>query len=169
MNEEQMAGEVVAPKKGPPKPKLNHDSSGGDSYDNAIVSTRRPGLTVSAVMDWQVRHQRGFVHAFMSSIRYAPIYEQREDWLALGGLLAARREGTSSPPGLSGGLVLLVLGQTDPVIVKEELIHDATEVLGEEAFEAVCLDAGHEVVMTQGERISRVVRRFWDETGAAGV
>lgn len=168
MNEEQMAGEVVAAKKGQQKQKFNHDSSGGDSYDNAIVSTRRPGLTVSAVMDWQVRHQRGFVHAFMSSVRYAPIYEQREDWLALGGLLAARREMTSLP-GLLGGVVLLVLGQTDPVIIKEELIHDATEVLGEEAFEAVCLDAGHEVIMTQGERIVRVVRRFWEETGAVGI
>ena len=168
MSEEQMAGEVVAAKKGQQQQqgqKLNHDSSGGDSYDNAIVSTRRPGLTVSAVMDWQVRHQRGFVHAFMSSIRHAPIYEQREDWSALGGLLAARR-GISSPPGLLGGMVLLVLGQTDPVMIKEELIHDATEVLGEEAFEAVCLDAGHEVVMTQGKRIARMVRSFWEETGA---
>ncbi|KAM7222805.1 serine hydrolase-like protein [Rhypophila decipiens] len=168
-NEAKMAGEVVdvaTTRQAVPKGKKKHgssDASGGDSYDNAVL---RPGLTVSTVMRWQLRHHRGFVSAFMSSIRHAPIYEQTEDWRALGELLEVRRRNLEGGdglnlPGLQAGRVLMVLGATDPVIVKEELIHDATAVLGEDGFEAVLLDCGHEIVMTKGKEIAHIAAGFW--------
>jgi hypothetical protein len=144
---------------------------GGEGFDDAVVLKSRPGHTVSGVMGWQIRHHEGFVRAFVSSIRHAPIYDQTEDWAALGQLLAERREraewedtaaeAREELPGLVGGKILLVLGASDPVIVKEELIHDATAVLGEDGFEAVVLDAGHEVVMTKGEEVAAVIWNFW--------
>ncbi|KAM7205366.1 alpha/beta-hydrolase [Rhypophila sp. PSN 637] len=168
-NEAKMAGEVVdiaTTRQAVPKGKKKHgnsDASGGDSYDNAVL---RPGLTVSTVMRWQLRHHRGFVPAFMSSIRHAPIYEQTEDWRALGELLEVRRRNLEGGdglnlPGLRAGRVLMVLGATDPVIVKEELIHDATAVLGEDGFEAVLLDCGHEIVMTKGKEVAHLAAGFW--------
>ncbi|KAK0655813.1 Alpha/Beta hydrolase protein [Cercophora newfieldiana] len=163
LNEEQMAAEVVGSTA--PKRHKNSDASGGDSYDNAVLSMRRPGLTVSVVMNFQLLHHEGFIHAFMSSIRHAPIYqlpEQQEDWLALGRLLAARRT-TEGFPGLKGGRVLFLLGNTDSVIVREELIHDATALLGEEAVEAISLDCGHEIVMTKGETLARLAIQFWKD------
>ncbi|KAK3363331.1 alpha/beta-hydrolase [Lasiosphaeria hispida] len=168
-NEEKMAGEVVDVKT--TKRQKNSDASGGDSYDNAVLSTRRPGLTISAVMGWQLRHQRGFIPAFMSSIRHAPIYDQHEHWEALGRLLAARRKDEGDErtgvelPGLRGGRVLLVLGSTDPVIVREELIHDATSSLGEDGFEAISLDCGHEIVMTKAKEVAGLAADFWKKTG----
>lgn len=184
-SEAKMANEVVAtPSTTTEQPAKKHhknsDASGGDSFDNAVLSPHRPNSTVSSVMAWQVQHQQGFLTAFMSSIRHAPIYEQRGDWIKLGQLLAARRkakkvsaseregEGESAReewlPGLLGGKVLLVLGSTDPVIVKEELIHDATSVLGEDGFEAVLLDCGHEIVMTKGKEVAGLAARFWSRT-----
>jgi hypothetical protein len=118
-------------------------------------------------MGWQLRHHQGFIPAFVSSIRHAPIYDQKEDWYALGQLLAERRERlewedtAEDLPGLRGGKILLVLGASDPVIVKEELIHDATAVLGEDGFEAVVLDAGHELVMTKADEVANVISNFW--------
>ncbi|KAK3393203.1 Alpha/Beta hydrolase protein [Podospora didyma] len=166
MTESKMASEVVDVK--PSTTHRNSDASGGDSYDNAMLLMRRPGHTVSSVMDWQVHQHQGFLTAFMSSIRHAPIYDQREDWLALGQLLSQRRGssdsqiiGTTKLPGLRGGRVLLVLGSADPVIVKEELIHDATAVLGEDGFEAVFLECGHEIVMTRGKEITALAVGFW--------
>jgi hypothetical protein len=123
-------------------------------------------------MGWQLRHHEGFIPAFVSSIRYAPIYDQKEDWHALGQLLAARRERSGwedtadELPGLRGGKILLVLGASDPVIVKEELIHDATAVLGEDGFEAVVLDAGHELVMTKGDEVAAMMANFWKRSEA---
>jgi len=160
INEEQVAAEVVSLKAS--KRQKNNDSSGGDSYDNAVLSTRRPGLTVSAVMNFQLLNHEGFIHAFMSSIRHAPIYQQQEDWLALGRLLAPRRR--ERLPGLRGGRILLLLGKTDSVILREELIHDATALLGEEAISAISLDCGHEIVMAKGEIVARLAIQFWKDT-----
>lgn len=168
VTETGMAAEVVgaAADKGGKRHK-NSDASGGDSFDNAVLLARRPEHTVSSVMDWQLRHHEGFIPAFVSSIRYAPIYEQKEDWHALGRLLVERRERlgwedtADGLPGLRGGKILLVLGASDPVIVREELIHDATAVLGEDGFEAVALDAGHELVMSKADEVASVVSNFW--------
>ncbi|KAK4453371.1 alpha/beta-hydrolase [Podospora aff. communis PSN243] len=161
INEEQVASEVVG---STPKIHKNSDASGGHSYDNAVLSTRRPRLTVSAVMNFQLLHHEGFIHAFMSSIRHAPIYEQQEDWTALGRLLAARR--VERLPGLCGGRVLFLLGKTDSVIVREEFIHDATALLGEDAIAAVSLDCGHEIVMTKGETLARLAIQFWKDASS---
>ena len=115
----------------------------------------------------------------MSSIRHAPIYEQREDWAALAELLSSRRSedgGDGSTPlslplppppsGLRGGRVLLVLGTSDPVIVAEELVHDAREVLGDAGFEVVQLDCGHEIAIARGTEVADAAVRFW--RGRAG-
>lgn len=165
VTETKMATEVVGGNGG--ERHKNSDASGGHGFDNAVLLASRPGHTVSAVMGWQLRHHEGFIPAFVSSIRYAPIYEQKDDWYALGQLLAERRERAGwedtadELPGLAGGKILLVLGASDPVIVKEELIHDATAVLGEDGFEAVLLDAGHELVMSKGDEVAAVVSNFW--------
>ncbi|KAK4102982.1 alpha/beta-hydrolase [Parathielavia hyrcaniae] len=165
VTETKMATEVVDFKGG--EQHEDSDASGGHSFDNAVLLARRPGHTVSSVMGWQLRHHQGFIPAFVSSIRYAPIYEQKEDWYELGRQLAERRERSGwgdtadDLPGLKGGKILLVLGASDPVIVKEELIHDATAVLGEDGFEAVLLDAGHELVMTKGAEVADVISEFW--------
>ncbi|KAL2198522.1 Alpha/Beta hydrolase protein [Corynascus similis CBS 632.67] len=165
--ETEMAKEVVGVATGPHK---NSDASGGQSFDNAVLLARRPEHTVSSVMDWQLRHHEGFIPAFISSIRHAPIYDQKDDWRALGQLLAERRErlgwedAAGEVPGLEGGKILIVLGASDPVIVKEELIHDATAVLGEDGFEAVVLDAGHELVMTKANEVAAVMINFWART-----
>lgn len=145
--------------------KISRDTSGGSSFDNAVLLRSRPSMTVAAVMAWQLRHHRGFVPAFMSSIRYAPIYDQREDWQALGRLLAVRRQhtpGSIGPAGLRTGKVLVVLGETDPVIVKEELIEDAGAIIGPDGMEVTTLDAGHEVAITHGDEVAKAVLEFWE-------
>lgn len=168
VTETKMAAEVVDVKGASSNKKhKNSDANGGDGFDNALLLARRPGHTVSSIMSWQLRHHEGFIPAFVSSIRHAPIYDQQEDWHALGQLLAERRERVGwedmaeEVPGLRGGRILFVLGATDPVIVKEELIHDATAVLGEDGFEAVVLECGHELVMSKGVEVAAVVANFW--------
>ncbi|KAL2148213.1 hypothetical protein VTH82DRAFT_4981 [Thermothelomyces myriococcoides] len=115
VTETEMAKEVVEVK-GRHRNEKNSDATGGQSFDNAVLLARRPEHTVSSVMEWQLRHHEGFIPAFVSSIRHAPIYDQKEDWAALGQILAERREKqgwedtVDRSPGLSGGKILLVLG-----------------------------------------------------------
>lgn len=145
----------------------NSDASGGDSFDRAVLPT---GATVASVIGWQLRHHVGFVPAFMSTIRHGPIYEDWVHWRRLGSLLAERRTDdcrpAPPPPGLVGGKILMVLGRTDPVVVKEELVHDATEALGPDGFEAVVLEAGHEVAMSMGHVVARTTMQFWEDNRA---
>lgn len=168
--ETKMAAEVVDVRRERDRGHKNSDANGGHGFDNATLLAWRPGHTVSSVMGWQLRHHEGFIPAFVSSIRYAPIYDQQEDWHELGRLLAERRERSGwedtadELPGLRGGKILFVLGANDPVIVKEEIIHDATAVLGEDGFEAVLLDCGHELVMSNGAEVAGLISSFWRRT-----
>ncbi|RKU43249.1 hypothetical protein DL546_004207 [Coniochaeta pulveracea] len=139
------------------KAKKESDASGGNTFDNAVLAH---GRTVADVMGWQVKENRGFVPAFVSTIRHAPIYDQWEIWGELGRELARRRE-EGKVPGLREGRVLLVVGQTDGVIVKEELVEDATKVLGKDGVEVVEVEGGHEVPFTKGREIGDKLMEFW--------
>ncbi|KAK1763540.1 alpha/beta-hydrolase [Phialemonium atrogriseum] len=162
VTEVNLAIEVAQTK--PTARQRNSDANGGSSFDSALLSKRRPGHTVASVMAWQLGHHRGFIPAFMSTIRHAPIYEQRRDWAALGKLLSARRARAGGLlPGLQGGKVLLVLGASDTVIIKEELVHDAAEVLGTDGFEVAELDCGHEIAIAKGEEVADEAIRFWQK------
>ena len=145
-------------------PGKDSDANGGKGWDSTVLS-KTGGVTVADVMEWQIAEHRGFVKAFMSSIRYAPIYDRREEWRELGRMLEERRRGEGAV-GLRGGKVLLVLGKTDTVIVRDELIEDAKATLGEEAVEVVEIDAGHELVFTHGEDVAAAAVEFWRSIGA---
>ncbi|KAK5663222.1 hypothetical protein OQA88_6640 [Cercophora sp. LCS_1] len=143
--------------------KGDSDATGGESFDQAVLKVGKKKVKVSDVLGWQLREHKGYIKAFMSSIRYAPIYEQREDWEELGKLLAERREeGGEALPGLKGGRVQFVLGKNDPVIVKEELLHDAEAFLGEDGVDAMWLDCGHEIAMTKGVGVAKMAIGFWE-------
>lgn len=144
------------------------DANGGTGWDSTLLSKRRGGgTTVADVMEWQIREHKGFVSAFISSIRHAPIYDRREDWAALGRLLEERRK----DPGLAGsrhGKVLLVLGKRDSVIVKDELVEDATALLGVDGVEVVEIDAGHELAFTHGDEVADAAVSFWSGDVSGG-
>jgi hypothetical protein len=119
------------------------------SSDQALL----PGIpqsTVSAVVDWQVQNHKGFVPAFISSIRHAPVHGQHHRWA----IIKQNIENGTGPLKE----VWLVLGETDPIINKDELIDDATDVLGEENVSfRVVEGAGHEVAIERADEIVQVV------------
>lgn len=113
---------------------------------------RNPYSTVGAVVDWQIEHHEGFVPAFISSIRYAPVHGEHERWRTLA---------TNINKGV-GGLkkVHIVLGETDPIIIKNEIMEDATGCLGDGNVDfEVVRGAGHEVAIERADEILRVVGR----------
>lgn len=111
-----------------------------------------PQSTVSAVVDWQVQNHKGFIPAFISSIRNAPIHNQHHRWAIL-------KENIEHKKGPLRQ-VWIVLGETDPIIIKEELAEDAIGVLGEENVKILVVEgAGHEVAVERGEQVVEVVER----------
>ncbi|KAI0385894.1 alpha/beta-hydrolase [Hypomontagnella monticulosa] len=147
-------------------PNGDGDSNGGDGFDSAMISKFRPGVTVSSVVRWQVDNHAGFVTAFLSSIRNAPIYAPQEDWKALASLLEARRQIKHSAEaetisGLRAGKVLVVLGEDDPVVVKDETIEDAKHILGVDGVEFAVLPGGHEIPITMSSGVADAIDSFW--------
>ncbi|KAJ8107417.1 hypothetical protein OPT61_g8884 [Boeremia exigua] len=109
-----------------------------------------PYSTVGAVVDWQIEQHKGFVPAFISSIRYAPVHGEHDRWRILGENI------TRGVGGLKK--VHIVLGETDPIIVKDEIIEDASECLGDENVEFEVVEGiGHEVAIERASDIVRVV------------
>lgn len=144
------------------------DANGGAGFDSAPISKVRPGVTVSSVVAWQVDHHEGFIMAFLSTIRNAPIYAPQEDWRVLSEILAARRSGdrvrtdpAESLAGLEGGKIFIVLGKDDGVIAMTETIEDARNALGHEGVEFAILEGGHELPITSSTTVAESVEGFW--------
>ncbi|KAI1469907.1 alpha/beta-hydrolase [Daldinia caldariorum] len=151
-------------------PSGDGDSNGGARFDSTSISKFRPDTTVSSVVRWQVDHHDGFVTAFLSTIRNAPIYAPQRDWKALNKILEGRREDrresalareAASASGLHAGKILMILGEDDPIVVKEETIEDAHNALGADGVEISVLPGGHEIHITASSRIADAVEAFW--------
>ncbi|KAI0833915.1 alpha/beta-hydrolase [Hypoxylon sp. FL0890] len=147
-------------------PNGDSDANGGKGFDIAAISKFRPGVAVSSVVRWQVDHHEGFVGAFLSTIRNSPIYAPQEDWRVLNMILEARRRFMDSKdagpiPGLRAGKVLMVLGEDDTVIVKDETIEDATLALGSDGVEFAILPGGHELPITMSSAVADTIQGFW--------
>ena len=129
----------------------DHDGGAGLFISsNRVLVPGNPNSTVSAVVDWQVLHHKGFVPAFVSSIRHAPVHEQHDRWSVIKDNIEQGRGPLRE--------VWLVLGETDPIIIKEELVEDATAVLGEDNLRVRVVEgAGHEVAVERADEIVQVV------------
>ena len=128
------------------------------------LSRARPGITVAKVIGWQLDNHPGFVKSFISSIRYGPVSEEHCHWRRLGERLAEQNASTEeeyAEQGLQNGKVLIIGGSKDSLIVKDELIDDATEVLGANNVRFEFLDAGHELPISKSREIVRYILHFW--------
>ncbi|KAL7806261.1 alpha/beta-hydrolase [Trichoderma aethiopicum] len=124
------------------------------SFDDVPIPVEEAGSTVRVgdVVRWQLDANPGFVDAYMSTIRYAPIYGQHDKvWAVLGERLAANRE-------LGTGLqrVFVVLGDRDTLVVKDEWIEDTRAVLGEDGVDVRVLPGGHEIAISKGKEVANV-------------
>ncbi len=69
----------------------------------------------------------------------------------------------SEAAGLQNGQVLIILGEQDSIIVEDELVEDASEVLGGENVRVEVCSAGHELAITDSEHVVNFIWRFWGE------
>ena len=100
----------------------------------------------------------------MSSIRYGPITKQNADWQRIAERLSAQnasRETGNKDEGLQNGKVLIIAGHKDVVINKDELVEDATDILGEKNVRFEFVDAGHELPVSRSKEILEMISAFW--------
>lgn len=136
-------------------------------FDEVPVSRERRDVKVGDVVGWQLAGNAGFVGAYMSTIRNAPIYGQHDKvWKLLGQQLARRRPQTQAreseaPAGLTGGKLCLILAERDPIVIKEEWIEDSKAVLGEDGVDIHVVDGGHEIAISRGKEVADIAVKSW--------
>lgn len=148
----------------------------------------RPNISPATAVAWQVGTHPGFIPAFISCIKYAPIHDGHEHWKLIGQRCAAARvhnarrhsrapgrkhsvadsDGSSSTSseygartGLDEGKVLLLLGMKDVIIVPDETTQDATEALGQDNVEVIRINGGHDLVLSNVEGCVQAMTAFW--------
>ncbi|KAJ5895050.1 hypothetical protein N7495_006741 [Penicillium taxi] len=157
-----------------PKPKnekisasaaLSEEFPSQNGADVQILSREYPDINSISTVTWQVKNHPGFVHAFMSSMRHGPLLAERQSstWAQLGEYLSAQSlspdNKTEKVPGLPADKVHILCGNNDAIIIKDELVSDATAVLGGNAVFKF-FEAGHEFPSTKYEDIAQYIFKF---------
>lgn len=98
---------------------------------------------------WMVVHHLGFVPAFMSSVRHAPLTDQHESWAQL----AKREPGTTA----------IFLAKSDEIIDLDDYRREALPLVGgEESVRWRVLPGGHDFVMTHSDHILTELEAMWE-------
>jgi pimeloyl-ACP methyl ester carboxylesterase len=130
-----------------------------------------PLVSVASAVQWQLDNHIGFIPAFISSIRHAPIMAQQPHWAKIGARLTAQKANSADRNAQNNGLwrskVLMILGKTDSVIIRSEIEEDAIACLGQGNLETVVIDAGHDVPISKPREVVSAILRFWGEDVAA--
>lgn len=99
-------------------------------------------------------------------MQYGPITGQHADWRRIAKRLSAQNASTEERyerEGLQNGKVLIILGHKDVIIVEDELVEDATEVLGENNVRFEFVDAGHDLGVSKSKEVLEFISAFWEE------
>ncbi|KAM0252064.1 hypothetical protein ACHAP5_001389 [Fusarium lateritium] len=97
---------------------------------------------------WMVTHHNGFVPAFMSSIRFAPLMEQHGAWAKL----SKRAPGTTA----------VLLATSDEIINPVDYRREALSLIGgENHVRWRVLPGSHDFVMTHPQDILREINDMW--------
>lgn len=123
------------------------DGGGGD--DNAATPPNALQRRVLAFVNWQVAHHAGFVCAFMSTLRHAPMLGQRTAWRRL----------ADRPPGTT----CLVFGVGDEIVSEEDYREDALPLVGGEGHVvwARPVEGKHDFPMVYPEETLKRIYEFW--------
>ncbi|KAG7293354.1 hypothetical protein NEMBOFW57_003402 [Staphylotrichum longicolle] len=103
---------------------------------------------VLRAVHWQLAHHAGFVPAFMSCIRHAPLIDQHDAWRRL----AQRAPGTTA----------VVLGEGDEIIDPAEYAADALPLVGgKERVRWSLVPGGHDFPMTFARETLAEMYKAW--------
>lgn len=129
----------------------------------ATLSATHPNVTIGGSVGFQLQHHPGFVRAFISSIRHAPVFAQHETWSAIGQRLSEQRKlppSEQQAEGLQNRKVLIIYGKNDTTILAEDLVEDASRYLdGNVEFKH--LDAGHDFPVSNSDEVATFILDFW--------
>ncbi len=145
---------------------------GEAQVDEEIIRGALNEKAVTEVMDavkWQVDHNLGFVRSFISSARFGPTSGQHESWREIGMRLDEQRErpddGEAQRNGFKGGKVLVLMGNKDAIILRNEVEPDIKRALGRQNVKMTIFEAGHDLPVHMSGKVTEAIWDTWKEVG----
>ncbi|CAK7267701.1 hypothetical protein SEPCBS119000_002685 [Sporothrix epigloea] len=162
-----------------PEPSMERESRGlekavAEAMDthSAAVEAQPPeplgvlwSMQVGRYVRWMLSHHDGFVPAFMSCIRDAPLVGQDEAWARLAELARG-----SSDKGQRKLPLCIVLGRQDDVVDTGDYEKDVLPLFGGlESGDVVwsLVPGGHDFPMTYSRHVLRTIFGFWGDSDDA--
>ncbi|KAH6690443.1 Alpha/Beta hydrolase protein [Plectosphaerella plurivora] len=150
---------IAATAKPRARPSLKQETSATEQIAEIAVSETSAAMVppeetpleirVDEYVRWMVVHHAGFVPAFMSCIRHAPLTDQHETWETLGKVMGP-------------GRVAVLLGEKDEIVDWCDYERDGLPLLGgHERVHWKVLGGSHDFVMTHTDDILREMKAAW--------
>ncbi|TPX08940.1 uncharacterized protein E0L32_009644 [Thyridium curvatum] len=132
---------------------LSHQDGDGNNGDGAEADPTPLNARVMRYVHWMIDNHAGFVPAFLSCVRHAPLFGQQDVYSAL-----AERPARS---------VCVVLGRRDEVVHPEDFEADALPLMGgrEKVPDVTVVGGGHDFPMTHSKETLKAMQQFWGEGG----
>jgi len=161
---------------GPSKPvSQDHSTNTSRNLDSKYEapSTKPRGVSklsehpidVPRIVNWEIDHNDGFVYSVASAIRHAPIENQHSAWRLVRSLIEgneASKSFSGLPNRLYGTKVLLLIGEDDSILPKEQLCRNAQDTLGAGNLKIIEFHGGHGFPITQGVEAAEAMCTFWE-------
>lgn len=141
-----------------------HKSKGNFLPEDAMTEEHEgsPDSAINTMIDsavqWQLENHAGFLPAFISSIRYAPLLDQHETFRKIGRNVAESNGTTINDK------VVLVLGKDDSIVLEDEVAADVRAAVGDERVHTIVINAGHDVAITKAAEVVDELWTFWNSS-----
>lgn len=127
---------------------------------------RQDTLDVSAIVQWQFDHHKGFVHSFINTIIYGPIMHQQSDWkrtsdvikgVDVTGPMSSRRS------KLHNSKILVIFGDADGIVAEKDVSEDIGQLLGSPGHvEFKTVPGGHGFPVPSCDEVVKHICNFWN-------
>ena len=125
----------------------------------------KKALDIDEIVQWQFDHHHGFVHSFCNTVKHGPYMEQGADWQKICNVLKGDTSQTTKAEQSSrlfNNRILMVFGDDDNVISKDEIVADLTKMMGGPQH-LVCrnVPGGHGFPVPSSVEVVAHIAQFW--------
>jgi pimeloyl-ACP methyl ester carboxylesterase len=122
------------------------------------VRPAKEGFTPAGALQFQFDHHDGHLLSFLSTLQHGPLQHQEAVWERAGNIIKGAE---SHDTLLSGGKILAICGESDPVVPPEDVRDDLVKFMGPAHFELATVPGGHGFPWTEGKAIAAYISEFW--------
>jgi pimeloyl-ACP methyl ester carboxylesterase len=127
------------------------------------------GKEVVDSIKWQIDTNHGFIKAFISSVRFGPTSGETDTWRNIGARLTEQQskkdDVEAQRKGLVGGKILVMMGNKDSIILRNEVEPDLKAAFGRQNVKMAIFEAGHDLPVQMPGKVTEKIWETWKELG----